>query len=137
MKTEAYSELPSKLMEANMTYARLRSLTETPEDALGGVFKQVAAELPDSAGTVQFRVVGDGEARYWSASAGSEARAAKADDPALEIVATGETYRRMADGSYSPLEAFLDGKMRVRGDVDLGKRLVRKLSQPGGIVDIC
>ncbi len=120
-----------------MAYVRLRSLIETPEDALGGVFQQIAAELPDGAGSVQFRVVGDGEPRFWSANAGSEARAAKTDDPALEIVAKGDTYRRMADGSYSPLEAFLDGKMRVRGDADLGKRLLRKLGQPGGIVDIC
>ncbi len=123
-----------------MQYMRLRSLIESPEDALGGAFTRIASELPGDSGSVQFRVVGDGdddEPRFWSASAGAAARAAATEEPALEIVAKAETYRRMVDGSYSPLEAFLDGRMRVRGDIELGKQLLKRLGQPGGITDVC
>jgi putative sterol carrier protein len=55
----------------------------------------------------------------------------------MEVVTSEATWRRLANGSYSPVQAFLDGALRVRGDVALGKRVLRHLGEPGGTVDVC
>jgi hypothetical protein len=37
----------------------------------------------------------------------------------------------MADGSYAPVQAFLDGKLRLGGNVDLGRRIIGHLGSTG------
>lgn len=48
-------------------------------------------------------------------------------EPALAIVTTADTLRRMADGSYSPIAAYLEGKVAVRGDVGLAGQIIQNL----------
>ena len=48
-----------------------------------------------------------------------------------------ETWQEIACGKLSPIEAFVSGKLRVRGDTELGKRLVKELTEDDGVVDIC
>jgi putative sterol carrier protein len=55
--------------------------------------------------------------------------------PDVEIRCSGETLWRMLDGSYSPVEAFREGQLRVRGDDDLAKRVLRHIAGPDGSVD--
>jgi hypothetical protein len=124
------------------TFMRLRRLTEGGVDPAQGM-AALAQRLQDlgEQGVLQVRLVGadaGDESRFWSIIAGEDsARAERVGRPDLEIVTTAETWRRLTDGSYSPLDAFLDGKLRVRGDVDFGKRVLRHLGEPGGSVDVC
>ena len=53
----------------------------------------------------------------------------------VEVLTAPATFAQFADGSYSPVQAFLDGKLRIRGDVDVAKRLLRHLAGPEGRVD--
>jgi hypothetical protein len=124
---------------AVVEYARLRHLSDASDEPERGL-RAVAERLGDfePGGVVQVRLVDGGEGAVWSIVAGGgDARAGEAARPDLEIVTTEPTWGRLAEGSYSPLQAFLDGSLRVRGDVALGKRMLRHLGEPGGTVDVC
>lgn len=128
-------------------YARLRSLvtaTDEPTDqAIQAVLDQAADRLSDfdESAVVQVRLVpARGAPRAWSMRTGGDQRraeAGRAERPDLEVVTSAETLQRVADGSYSPIQAFIDGRLRVRGDAELGKRVVRHLGGPDGDVDVC
>lgn len=61
-----------------------------------------------------------------------------AEKPNLEIITRAETAWNILDGSLSPLEAVLSGKMRFRGDAALGSRLLRQIAvSPDAKFDIC
>jgi putative sterol carrier protein len=55
----------------------------------------------------------------------------------LEILTRKETWEQIAKGSISPIEAFVTGKMRVRGNYKLGPRLIKHLAVTPGRIDIC
>jgi putative sterol carrier protein len=102
----------------------------------------MAGQLGDSGeqADVQFRILDGDERRYYCLSidcCGCQASSDRAEDPALEIVTRAETWWQIVGGDLSPLDAFIQGKLRVRGDVDLGKRLLRQLAGSEGKVDIC
>jgi putative sterol carrier protein len=124
------------------TYATFRTLTGPQEQDLADTFQQMAAQLSDSgeSAQVQFRILDGDERRYYCLSLdryGCKASSDRAEEPALEVVTRSETWRQIAAGSLSPLDAFIQGKMRIRGDVELGKRLLRQLAGSEGQVDIC
>jgi hypothetical protein len=51
--------------------------------------------------------------------------------------AQAETYRHLAAGSYSPVQAYLDGRMHLRGNVGLGKRMLVHLAGSGTDFEGC
>ena len=53
------------------------------------------------------------------------------------MITTAESFRRIAEGSYSPVQAYLDGKIHLHGDVDLAKRVILHLAISGDQVDVC
>jgi hypothetical protein len=48
--------------------------------------------------------------------------------PTLVIITTAGVFYRMAKGSYSPLQAYLDGDMQLLGNIDLAKRILVHLA---------
>ena len=129
----------SKVMES---FVKLKNLTESHEVGLGNTFEAMAKSLQDSGekGSIQFRILRDDEHLYWCIELGSKAnkvKTIKVEQPTLEIVTRADTWWQIAKSSLSPLDAFLQGKMRIRGDVDLGKRLLRRLALSEGKLDIC
>lgn len=50
------------------------------------------------------------------------------DDPALEIITDEATWDELTAGRLTPLGAFCDGRLRVRGDLGLARRLASLLS---------
>jgi putative sterol carrier protein len=89
------------------------------------------ANAADEAARLQFRIV-DGEAQsVWTLASvrkrwqvGEE----EIEKPDFEIITDAETWWQVADGKLSPFRAFLQGKMRVLGDFELGKRVLRRIS---------
>jgi hypothetical protein len=76
------------------------------------------------------------ERRGWTISLAEPAvRTGRVDRPEVEVLASVETFWRLVDGSYSPVEAWRDGRLRIRGDEQLGKRVLRHLAGPEGKVD--
>lgn len=124
------------------SYVTLRKLTEPTERDIDRTFGRMAELLRESgeSGRVHFRIV-DAQARLsWSLDLNREvchARAEAIEHPDLEVVTRRETWWQMAEGSLSPLDAIFQGKLAVRGDVELGKRLLKKLASSEGEVDIC
>jgi putative sterol carrier protein len=123
-------------------YVTVRCLTGRKKGDVGETFARMAELLKNSEekGCVQFRILDKDQHRYWNLRLDPKdcsVRAEKVNKPNLEIVTTVETWRQMAGGKLSPLLAFVRGKMRIRGDEKLGKRLLKQLASSEGKTDIC
>jgi len=137
-----------KRKERYMTqYATLRDFvgdrTKRSPDELEQALERVAKALDDSGeeGLVQLRILSEPGPRHLHFKLTPKRctlQMEEAEKPTLELVARDETAWSILDGSLSPLEAFLRGKMRIRGEVALGRRLLRRLaSSPNAKFDIC
>lgn len=51
----------------------------------------------------------------------------RAEDPDLEVLTDEATWDAISRGKISPMEAFVTGRMRVRGDIRLAHRIAAKL----------
>jgi hypothetical protein len=103
-------------------------LTDSAEDDLGRTVDRLGELVGGS--DVRGRVHFGGAVRSWSLELGPDAckvSAHRTHRPDLEVLVAEETWRRLADGTLSPLEAFGRGDMRVRGDIALASRFVRLL----------
>jgi hypothetical protein len=135
-------------------FARLKPLAQRRPDDAGEALRSLARQLVDTPerGRIQLRLVGrsESECQTWDVELGSRrsktaklprspksSRRSPGKLPDLEIVTRAQTWDRIADGSLSPLEAFLGGQLRLRGDSELAKRIVRHLAADDGEVDIC
>ncbi len=115
------------------SYFTLRKLTTPTERDLGTTFQRMS-ELFKKTGEqarLQFQILSDEGQKFWSVeitAKGSKVHAGSVDNPDFEIITSPETWWQIAEGALSPLRAFTQGKMRVRGDIELGKRLLQKLA---------
>lgn len=101
-------------------------------DDLARSFDEVCRRLGGSADTftVTFRVDDASNERTWSFEAGPDGcRVTDSQEsaPDLEIFLDVQTCKQLLSGSIVPLEAFGRGRMRVRGDVRLARKVVRRL----------
>jgi putative sterol carrier protein len=115
------------------TYFTLRRLTGPTERDLGTTFQRMAELLEGSeeSARVQFRILSGEKQLCWCLELAQKAcqlRAERIDHPDFEIIAKAETWWQIADGSLSPLRAFTQGKMRVRGNIELGERVLMRLA---------
>ncbi len=123
-------------------YVTIRSLLGRKKGDVEGTFERLAEMLKQSAetGSIQFRIVAKDQPRYWNLrldEQGCTVHLDRLDKPDLEIITTAETWLQIAGGKLSPLIAFARGRMRVRGDEKLGKRLLKQLASSDGRTDIC
>ncbi len=76
-------------------------------------------------------VIADAEnVRSWVLTAGPDGcqvSAAGPRRPDVEVILDAATWRLVAAGDMSLLEAFGRGRMRVRGDIDLARQLAQAL----------
>jgi len=54
----------------------------------------------------------------------------KTDRPTFEIITSEETWLEIAGGKLSPLKAFMQNRMRVRGNVEAGQRFLKQFAGP-------
>ncbi|WP_431047145.1 SCP2 sterol-binding domain-containing protein [Streptomyces sp. P1-3] len=79
---------------------------------------------------LRFRVVDDGGENCWCIEAGPEGNRVTGDVGTradVEVIVDDGTWAALAEARMSPLEAFGLGRMRVRGDVNVAWRVVRRL----------
>jgi putative sterol carrier protein len=124
-------------------YALVRGLTEGHGSDADLVMQRLATAIGGAGetGVMRLSLGGDeegSERSVWmlslaDATAERSANGSVASD--VTLLTAPETFQRMAEGSYSPVQAFLDGKLRVRGDIDLAKRILRALAGPEGLVE--
>jgi putative sterol carrier protein len=59
------------------------------------------------------------------------------DEAELEILSKPECWWKILSGQLSPVEAFLTHRLRVRGNVEVAKKILLEIGEPKGIVDPC
>ena len=57
--------------------------------------------------------------------------------PTLVTIATPDVFRSIAAGTYSPLQAYLDGKLKVHGNVGVGQQMIQRLAGSGTQTAVC
>src|SRR5215470_16378559 len=115
-------------------FPRLAPLVERSSDDLGAMFGKMAEKLARSSekGHLQCCIYDDGKKTCYSlklGEGGSKLETKEIAKPHFEILTERETMLQIAQGTLSPLTAFYHGQMRIRGDIELGKRLLAHLGR--------
>lgn len=114
-----------------MSNVRLTKLTEPMRPEIATTFHRVAEILSKKNGRplqLQFSIL-DKEAEEptpWSVAItkeGAQVEPKAAERPDVEIITGAETWWEIAEGKLSPLDAFLTGRLRVRGHIERAKRV--------------
>ena len=120
-----------------LPFARLRSLAGPQDDAAKSV-EQLAKALSglDEPVRLHIRLVSgaDGETvEHWEVPAGSKggkAKKAKPKNADVVVAMRPETWAQIAQGQLAPYEALYSGRLRVGGDLEKAKAIVKHLTDP-------
>ena len=127
------------------TFVKLKRLSNRDDEPIEDIMKRSAAKLGDlrTEGTFELRVQGEGdtnEATSYSmrfTPAGTTLLPGRVQDPTLVTSVTHEAFRKIVYGSYSPLQAYLDGTLKLQGDAQLGRQIMRTLAGSGTTDGVC
>lgn len=113
----------------------LPRLAEPDSYDLDGTFARLAELIgaPQEPLSVRFRIADGHAVRSWTLRAGPEGRQVTTQEsepqPDLEFILDAETWKLIAEGTGSLLEAFGRGRMRVRGDIEVARRFAGQLQR--------
>jgi hypothetical protein len=114
-----------------------KPLVERKSHDLEALFRTMGERLAASGekGRLQFRIYDKSGNTDWVVSLGDgspKLETSTVDHPRLESLTQKETMLQMAEGTITPTVAFHLGHIRVRGDVELARRLLTHLGSPDG-----
>ena len=117
-----------------LSFARLRTLARPQDDAakginqlskaLSGLGKQVRLHIGLVSGPDAARV------QHWDVQGGAKSGKVKRGKPKeadVVVVMRPETWAEIAQGQLAPYEALYSGKLRVGGDFEMAKAIVKHL----------
>jgi putative sterol carrier protein len=126
-------------------FAVLRKLTSPGKESPDDTLKKLAELLAGFKlhGTLHLRLVDGGKVEdcprrsvtFGSARAKRGSKAAAA--ATVEWITTSGVWNEIASGQLAPHDAFLGGRMRVRGSTALAQRIVQHAAGSGGITHLC
>lgn len=132
---------------SNESFIKLRKLTTRDDEPIEAILERGVSYLQGlkEKATLQLRISGVGDKRGSSThfilltpSGSSLQTGAVADTkPTLVAIINSEAFYRVAEGSYSPVQAYLDGKLKLLGNVNVGKRLITHLAGSGTTAGVC
>lgn len=121
------------------TYMKLRNFVVSGEESnLDLTVQRIAEALRETNERAQLQicVVSDEESYFYRGLQVDknicEVSSEQIDNSDFEVITSEETWLQISSGTYSPVQAFLDGKMRIRGDVKLGERILQQLGTGTG-----
>jgi putative sterol carrier protein len=122
---------------AAVPFARLRALCR-PQDDAAKSFEQLSKALSSFGKPVSLHIQlvsgSDGETvEQWVVQGGSKSGKAKKGAPKkadVLVVMRPETWAQIAQGQLAPYEALYTGRMRVGGDFEKAKAIVKYLTDP-------
>ena len=127
--------------ERRVRYAKLKKVMDPGEKDLDRAFSRLADMLRGSGevAEAQVDIVRGRSKQQWTLSLEPKAASASkksARRPDLRLMVAEETARRILEGELSPIEAFVSGNLRIRGNTELAKRLLKRAGGRGE-TDIC
>jgi putative sterol carrier protein len=122
-------------------FVKFKPLSGADSAVIWASFEQMVKALAGArfAGVARFRLIGDPQEQSFNVAIHSGTAKLENDSKKvnLEIITGSETWLAIAQGTVSPLEAFTQGKLRVRGDVTFGQRIMAHLGAEGGRLNFC
>jgi predicted lipid carrier protein YhbT len=82
---------------------------------------------------LHLQLIDGNQISHWEIEAGRRKAAVSRRKPKsadVHVVLRQETWLEIAQGRLSPFEALFGGRLRIGGDVELGKRIVKHLTDP-------
>jgi putative sterol carrier protein len=123
------------------TYARIRPIIDQRRENRDQAFLRLAELLRGTGkvATLRCTILSDTAREHWTLDLhGDECRLLKdvRTAPNLELICKEATFWEIADGKLSPIEAFLQGRLRILGDTKLATHLLRHLADGDGATSI-
>ena len=102
------------------------------------VFEQMPNYFqPEKAGsadaTINFDLSGEGAGKYWIKIHGGAAESGKgeAENPNLTLLADAGDFIKITFGQMDPTAAFMQGKLKIKGDMGLAIKFQSMFKRPG------
>ena len=101
---------------------RVTSVKEVFEAMAG---KSLPEQAGDLEGTIQFDLSGEGGGQWYATITNRQVVVSQGvtANPRLTFNASGSDYLAIINGDLNPVNAFMQGKVRVQGDVALAMKL--------------
>jgi putative sterol carrier protein len=116
-----------------LSFARLRTLAQPQDDAVKSInqFSKALSGLGNSVRVHIGLVSGaDGErVQHWDVQSGKVKRG-KPKEADVVVLMRPQTWAEIVQGQLAPYEALYSGRLRVGGDFDMAKAIVKHLTDP-------
>ncbi len=126
----------SREVSATLPFAQLRALAGPADDSAKSL-EQLAKAISGMGTPVRLHIQlvsgADGETvEHWNVhgSKGGKANKGEPKDADVVVVMRPETWAQIAQGQLAPYQALYSGRLRIGGDFEVAKALVKHLTDP-------
>ena len=129
--------------KATRRYAVLKDVRIKGRDSPSEILQRFGslAKSPKIRGVIQVTIIEADSTRTTARATFGQVRTKIAKSskvrPRVELITAPETWSQIVACELSPIEAFLKGNMRVRGDVGLAQDLLTELAGSTGLTRLC
>ena len=100
------------------------------------LFKRMATNFASSNaddvnGTIQFDLSGDNGGLYWFKMADGQAESGEGrlENPTMTLKAAADDWAAVVHGDLNAMQAFMNGRLKIQGDMGLAMKLSSLLNQ--------